>query len=87
MRVPRKVVFIIVLTDTVCSMQKACREMCILLQILTLGSSDYILIEQTHIFPSYNRQIGPRVLSFHFRSNDREWICKKTGKFGKKQNT
>ena len=52
MRVPRKVVFIKVLTDTVCAKQKACREMSILLQILTLGSSDYILIEQTHIFPS-----------------------------------
>ena len=50
MRVPRKVVFIIVLTDTVCTTQKACREMSILLQILTLGSSDYILIEQTHLF-------------------------------------
>ena len=62
MRVPRKVVFIIVLTDTVCATQKACREMSILLQILTLGSSDYILIEQTHIFPSLNNQIGPRVL-------------------------
>ena len=62
MRVPRKVVFIIVLTDTVCSTQKACRELNILLQILTLGSSDYILIEQTHIFPSQNKQIGPRVL-------------------------
>ena len=33
MRVPRKVVFIIVLTDTVCSTQKACREMSILLQL------------------------------------------------------
>ena len=52
MRVPRKVVFIIVLTDTVCSTQNACREMSILLQILTLGSSDYVLIEQTHVFPS-----------------------------------
>ena len=26
----------------------SCREMSILLQILTIGSSDYILIEQTH---------------------------------------
>ena len=34
MRVPRKVVFIIVLTDTICTTQKACREMSILLQLL-----------------------------------------------------
>ena len=52
MRVPRKVALFIVLTDSICTAQKDCREMSIILQILALGSSGYILIEQTHIFLS-----------------------------------
>ena len=72
MRVSSKVAFIIVLTDTICMAQKDCMEMNIIYQILALRSSDYKLIEQTYICPSWNKQKGPRVLYFHFRSNNRE---------------
>ena len=74
MRVPRKVVFIIGLTDTICTAQKACREISIILQIFTHGFSDVIMIG--HI--SFTHRIGkkgPGFLYFHFLS-DKEWFYK-----------
>ena len=67
MKVPRKT---IVLNVTICRAQKDCMEMSKIVQILTLGSSDYILIEQIHIYSLKNKQKGPRILYFYFRSND-----------------